>query len=239
VRRGDGRWRRSATRSHPRSKVESGHAVLREFFARAASDLGVPALLEGLLAQAMMPAEMDAFGQLLDAIGQNEFTDQPLDVRTAILRAVAASSPQAKLGVRQLRSLTLLLFYALPNEMGRNPNWEALGYPGPVSAAPSPEQAPKTISVEQVNGATATLDADVCVVGSGAGGGVIAAELQTAGRSVLVLEMGQYRNESDFNSLSSRAYLSFISVADSRPVKTGRSRSSPARRWAAAPSSTS
>jgi choline dehydrogenase-like flavoprotein len=41
----------------------------------------------------------------------------------------------------------------------------------------------------------------VCVVGSGAGGGVIAAELQRAGRSVVVLEMGQYRNESDFKQL--------------------------------------
>ncbi len=39
------------------------------------------------------------------------------------------------------------------------------------------------------------------MVGSGAGGGVIAAELQRAGRSVLVLEMGQYRNESDFKQL--------------------------------------
>lgn len=185
----------------PSVEIESEDPVQREFFARAASDLGVPAQLEGLLAQAMIPAEIEAFGQLIDAIGQNDFADQPLEARTAILRAVAASSPEAKFGVRQLRSLALLLFYALPDDNGRNPNWEALGYPGPISTAPSPEQAPKTICVEQVSGATATLDADVCVVGSGAGGGVIAAELQQAGRSVLVLEMGRYRNESDFKHL--------------------------------------
>ncbi|MBV8993897.1 MAG: hypothetical protein JO287_09395, partial [Pseudonocardiales bacterium] len=53
----------------PSVEVESDHAVLREFFARAASDLGEPALLEGLLAQAMMPEELEAFGQILDAIG--------------------------------------------------------------------------------------------------------------------------------------------------------------------------
>lgn len=185
----------------PSVDLGSGDPVQREFLARAASDLSVPSQLEGLLRQAMMPAEIEAFGQLIDAIGHNDFADQPLAARTAILRAAAASSPAAKLGVRQLRSLTLLLFYALPDENGRNPNWEALGYPGPISIPPSPEQAPKTIRVEWVSGATATLDADVCVVGSGAGGGVIAAELQKAGRSVLVLEMGQYRNESDFKQL--------------------------------------
>jgi choline dehydrogenase-like flavoprotein len=45
------------------------------------------------------------------------------------------------------------------------------------------------------------LSADVCVVGSGAGGAVIAAELQQRGQSVLVLEMGGYRNEADFKQL--------------------------------------
>ena len=52
-----------------------------------------------------------------------------------------------------------------------------------------------------VSGETAELTADVCVVGSGAGGAVLAASLQEAGRSVVVLEMGGYRNESDFKQL--------------------------------------
>ena len=39
------------------------------------------------------------------------------------------------------------------------------------------------------------------MIGSGAGGGVVAAELARAGRSVLVLERGGYRNESDFRQL--------------------------------------
>jgi choline dehydrogenase-like flavoprotein len=185
----------------PSVDVDTDDAVKREFFARAASDLGVPALMEGMLGQAMLPAQMEAFGQLIDAIDHDDFPGQPLETRTAILRAVAASSPAAKFGLRQLRSLTLLLFYALPDENGHNPNWESLGYPGPTAAPPSPEQAPKTIHVEAVSGTTATLDADVCVIGSGAGGSVIAAELQKSGRSVLVLEMGRYRNESDFKQL--------------------------------------
>jgi choline dehydrogenase-like flavoprotein len=52
-----------------------------------------------------------------------------------------------------------------------------------------------------VNGATSELETEVCVIGSGAGGAVIAAELQRAGHQVLVLEQGQYRNESDFKQL--------------------------------------
>ncbi len=103
--------------------------------------------------------------------------------------------------MRQLRALTFLFFYGLPDEQGQNPNWDAIGYPGPLSPAPTPEQAPKTISVEHITGTSATLQADVCVVGSGAGGGVIAAELARAGKSVVVLEMGGYRNESDFHQL--------------------------------------
>jgi choline dehydrogenase-like flavoprotein len=185
----------------PAIEVDSDDAVVREFYARSGSDLGVATQLEALLAQSLMPEEIEAFGQLIDAIGDSDFDDQPLEARTQILHAVAGSGPEAKLGVRQLRALTLLLFYALPDGEGRNPNWDVLGYPGPVSAPPTPEQAPKTINVELVTGPAATLEADVCVIGSGAGGGVIAAELQGAGRRTLVLEQGQYRNESDFNQL--------------------------------------
>src|SRR5204862_487268 len=64
---------------------------------------------------------------------------------------------------------------------------------------PSAVEVPKTIAVERVSGAERSFAADVCVVGSGAGGSVIAAELQRAGFDVLVLEQGEYRNEADFH----------------------------------------
>jgi choline dehydrogenase-like flavoprotein len=182
--------------------LEGGDDAAGEaFYARSASDLGVAAQIEGLLAQTALPEEIEAFGQMLDAIAGAGFGAADLDGRTALLHAISDSSPEAKLGIRQLRAMTFLFFYGLPDAMGQNPNWEAIGYPGPLSAPPSPEQAPKTIGVESLAGGAATLEADVCVVGSGAGGGVIAAELARAGRSVLVLEMGGYRNESDFSQL--------------------------------------
>jgi hypothetical protein len=191
----------------PSLESDESDPVLRDFYARSAADLGVAAQLEGLFAAALVPEEIEAFGLLLDGFAALDFLAQPLEARTALVHAVAASSPEAKFGVRQLRALTLFFFYGLPDENGHNDNWDALGYPGPPSAPPTPEQAPKTIPIEQLEGEEATLTADVCIVGSGAGGGVIAAELTRAGRSVVVLEMGQYRNESDFKQLELPGFL--------------------------------
>jgi choline dehydrogenase-like flavoprotein len=185
----------------PSLESDDERAEVRDFYARSASDLGVAAQIEGLLAQTAMPEEIEAVGQLLDAFAAEGIEGLPLEARTQIVHGIAASSPEAKLGVRQLRATTFLFFYGLPDEAGRNANWEAIGYPGPLSPPPSPQQAPKTIAVEQLTGEPATLEADACVIGSGAGGGVIAAELARAGRSVVVLEMGQYRNEADFKQL--------------------------------------
>src|ERR1700734_2812513 len=105
----------------PSIAVDDGGRVLRDFFARSASDLGVPAQIEGLLAQSMMSEEVEALGQLLDAFAQHDFASMALPGRTELLRQVAASGPEAKFGVRQLRGLTFFFFYGLPDESGQNP----------------------------------------------------------------------------------------------------------------------
>lgn len=174
---------------------------MRAYLARAAADLGVPDQILGLMAQAMPPDQVQGFADLLDGLAQHDFANLPLAARIQILHDVAASSHEARLGMLALRNMTLLFFYGLVDDGGLNPNWEAVGYPGPLSAAPSAQEAPKTINTLQTEGEEQTLTADVCVVGSGAGGAVIAAELQRAGNSVLILEMGAYRNEADFKQL--------------------------------------
>ena len=184
----------------PAVDADTHDPVERDFMARAASDMGIPTRIEATMAQTMGPEEIEAFAGLLDALAERGMAELPLEGRTQLLHGTADADPEAKAGLHGLKQLVTLLFYALPDEQGRNPNWEAIGYPGPNSAPPSAEEAPKTITVAEVAD-DATLEADVCVVGSGAGGSVIAARLAEAGRSVLVLEMGGYRNEQDFKQL--------------------------------------
>jgi choline dehydrogenase-like flavoprotein len=178
------------------------------FWARAASDLQVPALIEQQLSgEAVGEEQLEGFRQLLDALAAQGFNDAPQEAREQILHGFMDASPEALAGLSAMRALTMLLFYAVPDPAtGRNPNWEAIGYPGPRAVPPSPAQAPKTIAVTRPAEADLVLAADVVVVGSGSGGGVVAGTLAQAGKDVVVLEAGGYYNEADFNQLELWAY---------------------------------
>ena len=167
------------------------------FWARTASDLGVPAAMEQFIAE-LPEEEVEGLRGLLDALQAQGFDQAPAEMREAIVLGMMDASPEALAGLAGLRGLVGLFFYGLPDAAGRNPNWPAIGYPGPVSAPPD---TPKTIRVTRPEQDTLTLEADVVVVGSGAGGGVIAASLAEAGKHVVVLEAGGYFNEADFNQL--------------------------------------
>jgi choline dehydrogenase-like flavoprotein len=108
-------------------------------------------------------------------------------------------SPVATLrqGFSALKRLAAFIFYSVPGGDGLNPNWPALGYT-PAPPPPSAEEAPKRIRPLALDGDLA-LTADAVVVGSGAGGGVVAAQLVAAGKDVVILEKGGYYSESDFN----------------------------------------
>lgn len=178
------------------------------FWARRGSDIGVDVAIAQQLSSGAVPEDqVEGIRQLLDALHAQGFDDAPQPVREAIVHGFMDSDPGALAGLSGLRALTFLLFYALPDPAsGRNPNWEAIGYPGPRTVPPSPEQAPKTIGVTKPSGDALQLTADVVVIGSGSGGGVIAGKLAGAGQDVVVLEAGGYYNEADFNQLELWAY---------------------------------
>jgi acyl-CoA reductase-like NAD-dependent aldehyde dehydrogenase/choline dehydrogenase-like flavoprotein len=176
------------------------------FWARAASHIGVPEAIEVTLLQSNAPAEqIEGLRELLDSLAANGMAPEtPLEAREELIRATSDSGPEALAGINAIRGLTTTLHYALPDlGTGRNPNWDAMGYPGPRSAPPD---VPKPLRTRRPSTAGEVIEADVCVVGSGAGGSVIAGELAGAGRKVCVLEMGGYFNEADFDQLELPAY---------------------------------
>jgi choline dehydrogenase-like flavoprotein len=171
------------------------------FFARTASQVHVPQVIE-LMLGGMPEDQRTGLLTLLEALGEQGFGRSSLRSREQIMRNVTLMGPEAAAGIGALTSLTLFLHYGLPDEHGQNPNWRSFGYPGPAGAAP---QVPRPIR-PLVPAADLTLEADVCIVGSGAGGGVMAGELSARGLKVVVLEAGGYFDDADFNQLELSAY---------------------------------
>ncbi|HVE67177.1 MAG TPA: GMC family oxidoreductase [Solirubrobacteraceae bacterium] len=172
-------------------------------WARKASDIGVPEMARDALSQ-LPPDQLAGLMELLDGLGQQGFTRASQASREQLLTNVSLLGPEAAAGVGALISLTLFLAYGAPidSQTGQNPNWRAFGYPGPTSPPPDVARAIEPL----VPDGDLELEADVCVIGSGAGGGVIAGKLSEAGASVVVLEAGGYHDESDFTQLELDAY---------------------------------
>ena len=106
-----------------------------------------------------------------------------------------------------LRGICVMLHYALPDlGTGINPNWPAMGYPGPQALPKPADQVERPIRPIVPESESLTLEADVVIIGSGAGGGVIAGELAERGKKVCVLEMGGYHDETEFNGLELWGY---------------------------------
>ena len=141
------------------------------------------------------------------------FRDRTPTDRERVLRTWANSRlPLRRSAYQAFRKLLTFLAYADPGPPGAaNPLHAAIGYEPdrpPVTSKPSPI---RPLAVHDPAGTDErdvpiTLDADVVVVGSGAGGGVIAAELTRAGRSVVVIEAGPFLDEAHLPTDEMDAY---------------------------------
>jgi choline dehydrogenase-like flavoprotein len=63
------------------------------------------------------------------------------------------------------------------------------------------------------------LDADVVIIGSGAGGGISAEELAKSGLKVIIVEMGGLRSSTDFDMQESSAYPNLYQESSARKTK--------------------
>lgn len=189
----------------PQGADEAVHEALRA----GACERGIPDRVADGIPQ-LPPHVREALQTLLADLAERGFAQLPLPSREQLLHDAGERVPGGRFAVRQLKTMVFGDLFGHFDERLRNQAWEAVGYPGPISRPPSPQEAPKTLPIETISGQEAVLHADVCVIGSGAGGSVIAARLAQAGRSVLVLEAGGYRNESDFRQLEAEGAQMYL-----------------------------
>ncbi len=131
------------------------------------------------------------------------FTKMDYEARArAFLRMSSHPLSLIRGGAKALKTLTGFLWVSTEDPDHRPATWEAIGYPGPDGPAPD---VPKPIRLTEISADT-RLSCDVVVVGSGAGGGTAAGVLAGGGLDVVVLEAGDYHNESDFSHLEADAY---------------------------------
>ena len=180
-----------------------------DFHRRSASDMGVDGLLADAVEHSLQPGNARDFRRVLSAL-DSPLYNLALSGRPARFSKMSPEGRESyllawrdsRIGLKRtafqaLKRLTLFLAYASAGADGINPSWGAIGYPGPqaAQAVPTPESlrlAPLSIDEDT------KMNCDVVVVGSGAGGSVIAEELASAGYGVVVLEQGPYETSESF-----------------------------------------
>jgi long-chain-alcohol oxidase len=173
----------------------------------------IPEVPERIIEQiAGLPSETDrkrllGVLRLLDTrAGALLFTGKPMPVSwlsaretEALLQVFQASRLADKRRFfLTIKSLSQSALYSYPG-----PEWERIGYQGPMGPPPDEPKRLDPLSIERDE----VLTCDFAIVGSGAGGGVTAAVLAAEGYDVVILEKGGYKSESDFTHAEAESTL--------------------------------
>jgi choline dehydrogenase-like flavoprotein len=183
------------------------------YFATGALAAGTPARVENMLSHLasgdrnrlrLLLRVLDSpVANLATGVGFASFRDLPPERREALLRAWAFSRlALRRAGFQALKRLVQVAYFCWPPDGRPHPAWTATGYPGPLPHPPGGCEALPALRVDR----DTTLDCDVVVVGSGAGGGVVAGVLAAAGRDVIVLEKGGNPASRDFSQIEGEMF---------------------------------
>jgi long-chain-alcohol oxidase len=206
------------------------------YFATGALRAGTPERVLSLIAQLANPSDAIRLRLLVSILGSpaanlatgfgyRSFADMAPAAREAVLRSWATSAIALKrAGFQALKRLCHVAYFCWPTDGVRHPVWEVTGYPGPLPQPTTVVAALSTLGIDR----DTTLDCDVVVVGSGAGGGVAAGVLAAAGRDVVVLEKGPNPSSRDLTQVEgdmlSELYLDrgmLMTQSGSMPILAG------------------
>jgi long-chain-alcohol oxidase len=175
----------------------------------SAAELGIPSALADALDFNPRSAEKAQLLQLLNlwdsrlhslfAAGRlAPFSTLPQETRTRILLDWADSALGKRRGLFQaLRKAVGFHYVMLPGASGGSSAvWRKIGYPGPLGVRKPHAARGLSVTVPERD---LELSCEVCVIGSGAGGGTAAGVLAAAGKDVIVLEAGGYYDDADFD----------------------------------------
>ncbi len=118
----------------------------------------------------------------------------PIDAARVLLSLGSSRIADLRSGFQAIRRLATFHYYSAYTGLSPDPVWSGIGY----SASSNPPAARPALQLTRITDDT-TLDCDACVIGSGAGGGVAAAELAAAGMKVIVLEAASEWQSSEFD----------------------------------------
>jgi choline dehydrogenase-like flavoprotein len=174
-------------------------------FSMSAADLGVSARVAGAL-DMIEPAKSEAFRFFLRLLGNplfmasvsrsaGRFSQLSQLQRERVLQRLARSAvPQLRTAYQGARSLVMLHTYAANGTPESDALLSAIGYEPELNIKATAPHIP----IFRI-GDESKIECDVCVVGSGAAGCVVASELAAAGQDVVVVEAGGVWSGDEFD----------------------------------------
>jgi len=180
-----------------------------DFYATGAALVGTAERVEQLIGTIRAPADRRQLRLLLSALDSRlvnlalsgrfaRFTDLGREARETVLAGWSDSRiALRRAGFQALKRLTHVAYLAWPVDGGSHPAWRVVGHPGPLPPPPNVIAALPEVPVAD----TASIDCEVVVIGSGAGGGVVAGVLAEAGLDVVVVERGPNPSSRDLTQI--------------------------------------